>query len=131
MSRCAFDAMADRPSIKGLANRLKLPQPMARRIAIADLSRRAGQEPQALEALLAHLPRETDHKALLRIVDAFGERRFAPAFEALAALRDNPDTAVDLAHAATIALDRIERADAPGSPQRTRSHEEGTERESG
>ncbi len=101
--------MADRPSIKGLANRLKLPQPMARRIAIADLSRRAEQEPAALEVLLAHLPRETDHKALLRIVDALGERRFAPAVEALTALRDNPDTPADLAHAATIALDRIER----------------------
>lgn len=101
--------MADQPSIKGLANRLKLPQPMARRIAIADLSRRAEHEPETLEVLLAHLPRETDHKALLKIVEALGEHRFAPAATALTALRDNPDTAVDLAHAATIALDRIEK----------------------
>lgn len=123
--------MADQPSIKGLANRLKLPQAMARRIAIADLSRRADQEPEALKALLAHLPRETDHKALLRIVEALGERRHTPAAEALTALRDNPETPADLAHAATIALDRIERAEAGDSPQRTRSHEEGAKRKPG
>lgn len=99
--------MAAQPSLKGLINRLKLPQPMARRIAITDLIRRP--EPEAIDALLAHLSRETDHKALLKIVDALGERRHAPAVEALAALRDNLATAADLAHAATIALDRIER----------------------
>lgn len=101
--------MADAPSIKGLINRLKLPQASARRIAIGDLNRRAAAEPEALAALLAHLPRETDHKALLRIVDALGEHRFAPAAEALTALRNNPETPADLAHAATIAVDRIER----------------------
>lgn len=121
--------MADQPSMKGLANRLNLPQPMARRIAIADLSRRA--EPEALAALLTHLPRETDHKALLRIVEALGERRHAPAAESLTALRDNPETPADLAHAATIALDRIERAEAGGSQQGTRSHEEGAKRKPG
>lgn len=99
--------MAEQPSIKGLINRLKLPQPMARRIAIADLSNRG--EPEAIEALIAHLPRETDPKALLRMIDVLGERRCAAAVEALAALRDDPETPVEIAHAATIACDRIER----------------------
>ncbi len=99
--------MADQPSIKGLINRLKLPQPMARRIAISDLTRRA--EPEAIEALIAHLERETDPKALLRIIDHLGQQRHAPAMVALATIRDHPDTPVEIAHAATIACDRIEK----------------------
>lgn len=99
--------MAAQPSLKGLINRLKLPQPMVRRIAIADLTKRA--EPEAIEALLAHLPRETDPKALLRIIDHLGDQRHAPAMLVLIQVRDNADTPVDIAHAATIACDRIEK----------------------
>ncbi len=100
------------PSLKGLINRLKLPQAGARRLAISDLTRRA--EPEAMQALIAHLARESDPKAMLRIIDYLGEHRHAPALEALAALRDNPQTPVEIAHAATIACDRIEKAS--GSP---------------
>lgn len=96
------------PTLRGLINRLKLPQPRARRIAIGDLLQRG--EPEALAALLAHLPKENDAKARLKIVEGLGERRYAPAAAALAALRDASDTPADLAHAATIAFDRIERA---------------------
>jgi HEAT repeat protein len=99
--------VADQPSIKGLINRLKLPQPMARRIAISDLSKRA--EPEAIEALIAHLPRETDLKAVLRIIDHLGQRRHESAIAVLISLRDNPETPVEVAHAATIACDRIEK----------------------
>ncbi|GEM_PF-4915695 len=98
--------MADQPSIRGLINRLKLPQAMARRIAISDLTRRA--EPEAIEALIAHLERETDVKALLRIIDHLGQQRHTPAMIALITIRDHPDTPVEIAHAATIACDRIE-----------------------
>ncbi|MCC6909896.1 MAG: hypothetical protein IT430_18325 [Phycisphaerales bacterium] len=99
--------MADQPSIRGLINRLKLPQAMARRIAISDLTRR--NEPEAIEALIAHLPRETDERALLRLIDYLGEKRCAAAMDALTTIRDNPETPVEIAHAATIACDRIEK----------------------
>ena len=115
--------MTTPPSLKGLINRLKLPQPSARRIAIVDLMKRP--EPEAIEALLAHLPRETDPKAVVRIVEHLGQHRHAPAMDALIEVRDNVNTPVEIAHAATIALDRIERAGVDGSPQRTPGHEEG------
>ncbi len=99
--------MADQPSIRGLINRLKLPQAMARRIAISDLTRRS--EPEAVEALIAHLQRETDEKALLRLIDYLGEKRCTAAKDALTTIRDNPETPVEIAHAATIACDRIEK----------------------
>jgi len=99
--------MADQPSLRGLINRLKLPQPMARRIAIADLSKRP--EPEAIEALRAHLPRETDPRAIVRIIDHLGDTRYAPAMAALIQVRDNAETPVEIAHAAMIACDRIEK----------------------
>lgn len=99
--------MAGQPSLKGLINRLKLPQPMARRIAIADLTKRP--EPEAIDALLAHLERESDPKAVLRIIDHLGQQRHAAAMIVLVKVRDSDETPVEIAHAATIACDRIEK----------------------
>ena len=94
--------------LQGLMNRLKLPRASARRSAIIDLCRRP--EPEALAALSNHLPRETDQPALLRIIVHLGSVRYAPALSPLRALADDPHAPVDLAHAALIAADRIERS---------------------
>lgn len=97
-------------SLRGLANRLKLPRASARRIAILDLLSRPDPEVPAL--LLAHLAREDDLAARLRIIDFLGESRYSPSMPLLRQLASDTDRSPDESHAARIAADRIERAQA-------------------
>lgn len=94
-------------TLHGLVNRLKLPRASARRIAIIDLCQRP--EPEAMEALLNHLSREVDQAARIRIIERLGSVRYLPALAHLRALAEDPGTAVEVAHAALIGADRIER----------------------
>jgi thioredoxin-like negative regulator of GroEL len=68
---------------------------------------RAGQP--GLAALLAHLPHEADEKAAILIIRALGDAKVIGAQEALAKLRDDPSTPVQVYHAAVLAHDRLER----------------------
>lgn len=97
-------------SVKGLIARLKLPAPTARRLAIRDLLSRDDDEGTIAAALTDHLESEDDIRAQVMIARALGERRAVQAASVLAALRDDPDTPVEVAHAATIAFDQIERS---------------------
>lgn len=111
--------MSDGVSTKGLIARLRLPAAMARRLAIRDLIQRIDAEPSVVEALIEHLDREDDPRALIMIARELGERRVNAAVDALAALRDHPDSAVEVAHAARIAFDQIEHANASSDDETT------------
>lgn len=64
------------PTLKGLANRLKMPKPMVRKIAIMDLIHRDQQQPddQAAAVLRDHLGRETDPDLRARIEQYLAQR---------------------------------------------------------
>lgn len=104
--------MSDRATLE---QRLAHADAGVRRLAVHDLARMAAADPQATDALLAHLPRETDERAAMLIIGHLAAARHAPAMPCLKALYDDRRTPARPAHAAILAHDAIElasRADA-------------------
>jgi hypothetical protein len=73
----------------------------------------AGAGEQGLAALLGHLPHEADEKAAILIIRALANAKVIGARGALAILRDDPATPVQVYHAAVLAHDRLERESGP------------------
>ena len=103
--------MSPAPSDVGdLIQRLSSGTRSVRCIAAMDLAQLGGE--QALAALLAHLPFESDEKTAILIVRRLAEASYLAGIPVLAKLRDDISTPIRLFHAAVLAHDRLERAKA-------------------
>jgi hypothetical protein len=103
----------------GPLERLAHPDAAVRRIALRDLARTPGLAPVALDGVTAALERETDSEAAALGASLLGRERHSGSRRVLQAMIDRPETPALAAHAARIALDRIDigllRAAEPGA----------------
>lgn len=92
------------------ADRLAHPDAHVRRIALRDLAVVREWTQEDLGAVLRSLERETDPEAGVLGARLLGARLWNPARPLLASLVERPGTDVRVAHAARVALDRLDIA---------------------
>lgn len=111
--------MADAKGFGGPLERLAHTDAPVRRIALRDLGRTPGLTSEMLDRVVAALERESDPEALSLGAALLGRERHGAARAMLRGLIDRAETPVLVAHAARVALDRIEigarRAAEPGA----------------
>lgn len=99
-----------------LLGRLGSGEARTRRIAVADLIREYGADPEVVESLAARLACEADEKAAVAIVRHLGRVDYRPARAMLWSLYASRSTPARLAHAAVLAHDAIELRESGREP---------------
>lgn len=99
---------ADAKGLTGALERLAHADAAVRRIAIRDLGRTTGLTPELLDRVVVALERESDPEAQVLGAALLGRERHGAARATLRALIDRAETPVQVAHAARVALDRID-----------------------
>lgn len=99
---------ADAKGMSGPVERLAHADAAVRRIAIRDLGRNSGLTPEVLDRVVAALERESDPDAQALGATLLGRERHGAARATLRGLIDRAETPVLAAHAARVALDRID-----------------------